>query len=52
LLGTGIGRLSALLASCSEPIAWYMSNPTNAMNLYVRYGANAAIAINEAPPSS
>src|SRR5690625_439566 len=31
--GTGIGRLRALLASCSEPIAWYMSNPANAMNL-------------------
>ena len=27
----GLPRL--LLASCSEPIAWYMSNPTNAMNL-------------------
>jgi hypothetical protein len=49
LVGTGIGRLRALLASCSEPIAWYMSNPTNAMNLYVRYGANAAIAISTIP---
>ena len=26
-----------------------MSNPTNAMNLYVRYGANAAIAISTIP---
>lgn len=26
-----------------------MSNPTNAMNLYVRYGANAAIAIRTTP---
>ena len=33
LLGTGIGRFRAFLASCSEPMAWYMSNPTNAMNL-------------------
>ena len=33
LLGTGIGRFRAFLASCSEPMAWYMSNPTNVMNL-------------------
>ena len=41
--GIGMGRLSADLASCSELIAWYMSKPTNEMNLYVRYGANAAM---------
>src|SRR5699024_3156944 len=28
LLGVGTGRLSACLASCSEPMAWYMSKPT------------------------
>tara|TARA_B100000378_G_scaffold144474_1_gene116688 strand:+ start:1631 stop:1774 length:144 start_codon:yes stop_codon:yes gene_type:complete len=35
--------LSADFASCSLDIAWYMSKPTNEMNLYVRYGANAAM---------
>src|SRR5699024_1572780 len=47
--GVGMGRLSACLASCSEPIAWYMSKPTNDRNLYVRYGAKAAIAISTIP---
>src|SRR5699024_3260201 len=33
LVGVGTGRLRALLASCSEPIAWYMSKPTKLRNL-------------------
>jgi hypothetical protein len=31
--GTGTGRFSADFASCSELIAWYMSNPTKDRNL-------------------
>jgi hypothetical protein len=31
--GTGTGRFIALLASCSVDIAWYISTPTNEMNL-------------------
>ena len=44
-----MGRLSADFASCSLDIAWYMSKPTNEMNLYVRYGANAAMNISTMP---
>jgi len=33
--GVGRGRFIADLASCSADIAWYMSKPTNEMNLYV-----------------
>src|SRR5699024_6964140 len=49
--GRGMGRLREFLASCSAPIAWYMSNPTKLMNRYVRYGANAAIAMSTTPAS-
>jgi hypothetical protein len=34
--GVGMGRLRAFFASCSDPIAWYMSKPTKDRNLYVR----------------
>jgi hypothetical protein len=33
LTGTGTGRFSAPFASCSVDIAWYISTPTNEMNL-------------------
>ncbi|TVS24863.1 hypothetical protein EKI51_04290 [Corynebacterium sanguinis] len=47
--GTGTGRFSADFASCSDDIAWYMSNPTKDRNLYVMYGANAAMNISATP---
>src|SRR5690606_2928355 len=47
--GTGTGRLSADLASCSALIEWYISKPMNVTNLYVMYGANAAMNISTTP---
>jgi len=44
-----MGRLSALLASCSVPIELYRSNPMNDKNRYVMYGANPASAISTTP---
>lgn len=49
--GSGMGRLRESLASCSAPIAWYMSNLTKLINRYVRYEANTAIAISTTPAS-
>ena len=37
------------MASCSALIEWYISNPMNVTNLYVMYGANAAMNINTTP---
>ncbi|KJL29677.1 hypothetical protein RL72_00307 [Microbacterium azadirachtae] len=48
-VGTGTGRFIADFASCSADIAWYMSNPTKEMNLYVMYGANAATSMRTTP---
>src|SRR5699024_5284587 len=42
-VGAGTGRLREPLASCSADMAWYMSKPTKDRNLYVMYGAKAAM---------